>query len=81
MKNDPTNGNLYISDVINRKFLGVKAFENIGDLKSNIDKELGSGLFCSSQYNEDLDEFEDDCGDGDIFQNMKISHPKGKFLF
>ena len=82
IKNDPVNGNLYLSDVINRKFLGVTQFENIPDIKSNINKEFGSGLFCSNRYNEDLDEFEDECGDGDVVKNMKISHPKGNlFLF
>ena len=78
MTNDPTNGNLYLSDVIKRKFLSTKLFDNIPDLKTNIDKEIGSGLFCSSNYDEDLDEFADSCGDGDFVKNMKISHPKGK---
>jgi hypothetical protein len=81
IKNDPMNGNLYVSDVIKRKFSSAKLFDNIPDLKTNFDKELGSGLFCSNRYDEDLDEFEDDCGDGDFVKNMKISHPKGNFLF
>lgn len=77
IKNDPSNGNLVISDAIKRKFLITKMFDSIQDLKKNYEKEIGSGLFCSNRYDEELDEFEDDCGDGDFVKNMKITYPKG----
>jgi hypothetical protein len=66
----PADGHLYISDPEKHQVLKVLYLENVSDPSSNMEAVVGSGQRCIPGDDEN-------CGDGGLAKNARLSHPKG----
>jgi hypothetical protein len=66
----PADGHLYISDPEKHQVLKVLYLNNVTDPASNMDAVVGNGQRC-------IPGDEENCGDGGLAKNARLSHPKG----
>jgi WD40 repeat protein len=66
----PADGHLYISDPEKHQVLKVLSLANVTDPSSNMEAVVGSGQRC-------IPGDEQNCGDGGLAKNARLSHPKG----
>lgn len=66
----PADGLLYISDPEKHQVLRAIYLENVSDPAANIEPVVGSGQRCIPGDDEN-------CGDGGLAKNARLSHPKG----
>ncbi|CAO1418145.1 unnamed protein product [Diamesa hyperborea] len=64
------DGHLYISDSEKHQVLKVLSLMNVTDPANNLEAVVGSGQRC-------IPGDEENCGDGGLAKNARLSHPKG----
>jgi hypothetical protein len=66
----PADGHLYISDPEKHQVFKILYLTNVTDPSSNMEAVVGSGQRCIPGDDEN-------CGDGGLAKNARLSHPKG----